>query len=163
MLRYYAVATLIVVAIGSAVFAHRLALNGWKLTPEASGPPRATQRGPNEGFVTTPEPYFRGQGGWVLSALPSCFEQLSSIEGPSALVQGRIPPARERIAPGTTLKSGNCTVLVRPDDVWVYRGEDRLRVPPDARLFDTSKGLTLVFVRGDRTTIRVYQKRSAAR
>ena len=161
MLRYYVIATLIIAAIGSAVFAHRLALNGWRLNPQEKGPPRSSGHGPNQGFVTTPEPYFRGQGGWVLSALPSCFEQLSSIEGPSALVAPHVPPQRERIPSGTTLKSGNCTVLVRANDVWVYRGEDRLRVPPDARLYNAAKGLTLVYVNRDRTSVRIYRKGAA--
>ena len=154
MWRYYLAATLIVVAIGSALFAHRLALNDWKLNPETKGPPRPAGSGANQGFVTTPEPYFRGQGGWVLSALPECFEQLSSIQGRSQVLASHVPPARERIAPGTTLKSGNCSVLVRANDIWIYRGQDRLRVPPDARLYQTKNGLTLVYIHAGRTEVR---------
>jgi hypothetical protein len=158
MLRYYLIATLIVVAIGSALFAHRLALNGWKLNPEAKGSPRPAGRGANQGFVTTPEPFFRGQGGWVLSALPDCFQQLSKIQGPSEKLAPHVPPPRERIMSGTTLKSGNCSVLVRSNDIWVYRGEDRLRVPPDARLYQTKDGLTLVYAHAGRTEVRVYHE-----
>ncbi len=158
MWRFYVIATLIVVAIGSVLFAHRLALNGWRLNPDSKGSPRPAGRGGNQGFVTTPEPYFRGQGGWVLSALPGCFEQLSSIQGLSELLVSHLPPASERISPGTTLKSGNCSVLVRANDIWIYRGEDRLRVPPEARLYETKDGLTLVYAHAGHTEVRVYRR-----
>ena len=158
MWRYYLIATLIVVAIGSALFAHRLATNGWKMHADVKVPPPPAHGNANEGFVTTPEPFFNGQGGWVLSALPGCFTQLSSIEGPSQALVFHVPPARERIAPGARLSSGNCTVLVREHDVWVYRGKDRLRVPPEARLYDAKAGLTLVYERRGHTEVRVYQR-----
>ena len=157
MLRFYAIAALIVVALGSILVAHRLAAGG----PHAAAvkrPPPAAHPGPNNGFVTTPEPFFQGQGGWVLSALPGCFEQLSSIEGPSQALTFHVPPASERIAPGTRLQSGNCTVLVRPHDLWVYRGADRLRVPPEARLYDAKDGLTLVYAHAGHTGVRVYRR-----
>jgi hypothetical protein len=158
MWRYYLIAALIVVAFGSAVFAHRLAANGWKLHADAKGPPPPAHGNANEGFVATPPPYFIGQGGWVLSALPGCFAQQSAIEGPAQALFFHIPPARERIVPGTRIRSGNCTVLVREDDIWVYRGKDRLRIPPRARLFDTKDGLTLVYEHADRAEVRVYRR-----
>jgi len=157
MWRYYLIAALIVVAAGSVLFAHRLATNGWKLNAPPAASPPPPHPGPNAGFVTTPQPYFSGQGGWVLSALPGCFEQLSSIEGPSLALTFHVPPARERIIPGTSLHSGNCTVLVRDRDVWIYRGKDRVRVPPEARLYDTKDGLTLVYEHAGRTEVRIYR------
>ena len=162
MWRYYLIATLIVVAVGSALFARQLSLRDVKLHAQTKGTPPPAHGNANEGFVATPEPYFSGQGGWVLSALPACFEQLSSIEGPSQALVFHIPPARERIAPGTRIARGNCTVLVRAHDIWVYRGNDRLRVPPEARLFDAQDGLTLVYEHAGRTDVRVY-RRSGAR
>jgi len=158
MWRYYLIAALIVLAVGSVLFANRLASNGWKLNAQTPGSPPPAHPGPNEGFVTTPEPNFSGQGGWVLSALPGCFEQLSSIEGPSLALTFHIPPARERILPGTSLHSGNCTILVRDHDVWIYRGGDRVRVPSEARLYDTKGGLTLVYDRAGRTQVRIYRR-----
>ncbi|HZW53270.1 MAG TPA: hypothetical protein VFF00_04500 [Candidatus Elarobacter sp.] len=158
MWRYYAVASLIVIAVGSALVAHRLALNGWKIHADATGKPSAAHGNSNEGFVATPEPYFVGQGGWVLSALPGCFVQISAIEGPSQALAFHVPPQRTRIAPGISLRSGGCTVLVRAHDVWVYRGGDRLRVPPEARLFDAKDGLTLVYEHAGRTEVRVYRR-----
>ncbi len=158
MWRYYAIATLIVVAAGSVLFARQLAVRDVKLHAESTGTPAPAHGTANEGFVTTPAPYFSGQGGWVLSALPDCFVQVSSIEGPSQALVFHVPPARERIAPGTRIVSGTCTVLVRAHDIWVYRGKDRLRVPPEARLFDAKDGLTLVFEHAGRTDVRVYRR-----
>jgi hypothetical protein len=158
MWRYYLIAALIVLAVGSVLFANRLASNGWKLNAQTPGSPPPAHPGPNEGFVTTPEPNFSGQGGWVLSALPGCFEQLSSIEGPSLALTFHIPPARERILPGTSLRSGNCTILVRDHDVWIYRGGDRVRVPSEARLYGTKDGLTLVYDHAGRTQVRIYRR-----
>jgi hypothetical protein len=158
MWRYYAVAAAIVVTVGSLLFAHRLAMHGWKIHADATGRPSAAHGNTNEGFVTTPEPSFVGQGGWVLSALPGCFEQLSAIEGPAQALTFHVPPARERIAPGTSVRSGGCRVLVRAHDLWVWRGKDRLRVPPEARLFDAKDGLTLVYEHAGRAEVRVYRR-----
>jgi hypothetical protein len=94
----------------------------------------------------------------VLSALPGCFAQQSSIEGPAQALTFHVPPPRERIAPGTRIRSGNCTVLVRAHDVWVYRGKDRLRVPPEARLYDTRAGLTLVYEHAGQAEVRIYRR-----
>jgi len=156
MWRFYAIATVIVCVIGSIVFAHRMVTNSWTLRPNHEATHPSAPHNGNAGFVTTPAPSFTGQGGWVLSALPSCFTQQSAKEGPSPLLERDIPPAKSRIAPGTTLHRGNCTVMVRADDIWVTRGPDHLRVPPDARLYTTRDGLTLVYRRGDRTEIRNY-------
>jgi hypothetical protein len=155
VLRYYLVATLIVVAIGSAVVAHRL-MTRVEHREAARALPPPTRADANAGFVATPQPYFVGQGGWVLSALPSCFTQRSSTQGPTAMLGREIPQDALRIAPGTTLRSGSCTVLVRPHDIWVYRGGDRLRVPPEARLYHGPQGLTLVYQHAGRTEVRVY-------
>ncbi|MDB5070812.1 MAG: hypothetical protein JWM87_1923 [Candidatus Eremiobacteraeota bacterium] len=156
MLRYYVIASVIIVAFGSVVFAHRFAANGWKLHADATGPPSAAHGNANEGFVATPAPFFVGQGSWVLSALPACFVQVSSKQGPSSLLRADVPQAALRIAPGATLRRANCTVLVRAHDIWVYRGRDRLRVPPEARLYDGPQGLTLVYEHAGRTEVRVY-------
>jgi hypothetical protein len=156
MWRYYLIATVIVVAIGTAVFAHRLAtLRDFEVrsSPNPSMTPTITRGG---GVRATPVRNFSGEGPWVLSALPSCFEQKSSIEGPSLQLTHHVPPDSQRIRTGTTLRRGNCTIVVGEHDVWVFRGGDRLRVPPEARLYDTPKGLTLVYEHGGRTEVRVY-------
>ena len=157
MWRYYAIATAIVVVLGAIAFGHRFVTGGTiradRTTTRRSNPGTA-----NGGYVTTPPPFFTGQGDWVMSALPECFTQRSSVEGPSRLVASHVPSRRLRIAPGTTLKRADCTVLVRANDIWIWRGKDRVRVPPDARLYAApgTSGLTLVDRRAGRTTIRVY-------
>lgn len=156
MWRHYAVAALIVVALGSVLLAKRIALRDVKLRGDAVATPPPVRGNSNAGYETAPEPFFDGEGGWVLSALPACFTQLSSIAGPSQALVFHVPPDRERIAPGKRIASGNCALVVRPHDVWVYRGKDRLRVPPEARLFATKAGLTLVYERAGRTEVRVY-------
>jgi hypothetical protein len=158
MWRYYVIAALIVFAAGSVLFAHRLAMQGWKIHADATGRPSAAHGNSNEGFVTTPEPYFVGQGGWVLSALPGCFEQISAIEGPSQALTFHVPPARRRIAAGTSVRSGNCRVLVRAHDLWVWRGKDRLRVPPESRLYAANEGFTLVYEHAGFSEVRVYRR-----
>jgi hypothetical protein len=41
----------------------------------------------------------------------------------------------------------------------VYRGKDRERVPPEARLFTTHDGLTLIYEHAGRTDVRIYRMR----
>ncbi len=127
MIRYYLIATAIVVIFGSIVFAHRLAQPDLRISAQPSGTP-TVERHVNEAPATA-QP-FSGQGPWVLSALPDCFDEQSRVSGPVAAVEAKLPPADDRIAPGTTLHIAGCTVLVRPRDIWVERGSDRLRVPP---------------------------------
>ena len=93
----------------------------------------------------------------MLSALPDCFEQQSSITGTPLALAFDVPPERERIPAGTVLRSGPCTIDVRAHDVLIARGADRLRVPHEAHLYRTPKGLVLVFIQGTRAEIRVYR------
>lgn len=155
MWRFYLIATIIVVAIGSVVFAHRLVTRDWNVQSRPN--PRQTPtitRGAGAASARTP-PTFVGDGPWVMSALPGCFEQQSSKAGPSALLADALPPARERLAP-TVLERGDCRIVVREHDIWVYRGDDRLRVPPEAHLYRHGERLTLVWQHAGRTEIRVY-------
>ena len=152
MWRYYLVATVLVVAIGSVVLGHR-----WYAAHRGGNAGRAI------GFAGSPAsgaPTFgSGQGPWVMSALPGCFDEQRPTIGASAAVVKFLPPARERIAPGTTLRWNDCTVRVGADDVRIARGSDRLRVPPQARLYAHGEELTLVWAGASgRTEIRVYAR-----
>lgn len=156
MARYYAIASVLVLAIGTAIFAHRQAgLRDFDVrgTPSPLMTPTITRGVGDE--AATPA-HFVGEGPWVLSALPGCFEQKSSIVGPSLQLTHHIPPDRERIRASTTLRRGNCTLVIRAHDVWVYRGTDRLRIPPEARLYAAPAGLTLVYEHDGRTEVRIY-------
>lgn len=152
MTRYYLVATAIVVLIGSIVFAHRLTQPDLQISAPAHGTPSAEHE---TASASTPPP-FRGQGPWVLSALPGCFDEQSRVRGPAAELAAKIPPAAERIAPGTVVMSGDCTVLVRAHDIWVARGTDRLRVPPEAALYRVGGRLVLTARTGKELEIRRY-------
>lgn len=157
MARYYAIATAIVLTVGTAIFAHRQAtLRDFDVrgTPSPRMTPTITRGAGDE--TATPAAHFVGEGPWVLSALPGCFEQKSSIVGPSLQLTHHIPPDAVRIRPATTLRRGNCTLVVGAHDVWISRGGDRLRVPPEARLYAAPAGLTLVYEHDGRTEVRIY-------
>ena len=151
MWRYYLAATLIVVAIGSAAFAHR-----W-YAAHRGNPGRAI------GFAGSPAagaPTFGGAvGPWVMSALPDCFDQQRSTIGPADMVVRDLPPAATRLAPGSVLRWNDCTVRVGAHDVRIDRGSDRLRVPAEAALYARGGELTLVWRNASgRTEIRVYKR-----
>ena len=154
MLRYYLIATLIVVAIGSLLFARRLAAPDLRVSAQPTGTPSVPRADTRNDAAGARE--FTGSGTWVLSALPNCFEERSRARGAAAIVAAKIPSHAARIAPGTTLRSGACTIVVRPDEVWAQRGADRLRVPT-ARLY-RSGGLLVLVTRTDAAVeIRRYR------
>ena len=153
VIRYYIIATAIVVIFGSIVFAHRLAPPDLRISAQPSGTPTVQTRFSEAPATAKP---FTGQGPWVLSALPGCFEEQSRVSGPFEEVQAKLPPAADRIAPGTTLRVGECSLAVRARDIWVSRGSDRLRVPPDAALYRVDGHLTLAVRSGGQLEIRRY-------
>jgi hypothetical protein len=106
-------------------------------------------------MIATPRDFI-GQGPWVLSALPGCFDEQSRVRGRYAELRAKLPPPGDRIAPGTTLRSGECRLLVGAHDVIVERGSDRLRVPPDAALYRIGGRLTLTARSGRDLEIRRY-------
>lgn len=144
MLRYFAIATVIVLTIVVYVTARtRLGLPGhvnfWKV---ATPPPKADD-------VT-------GNAPWALSALPDCFEQTSETTGSAAYVAARLPAGAQLVAAGTHLNYGPCTIFVRRDELLVTRGSDRLRVPPQTRLYRIDGTLALLRTSGTTTTLRIY-------
>lgn len=153
MIRYYLIATAIVVIFGSIVFAHRLTQPDLRISAQPSGTPTVETRFSDAPVVPRP---FSGQGPWVLSALPDCFDEQSRVSGPVPAVQPKLPPPDDRIAPGTTFRVAGCTLQVRAHDIWVDRGPDRMRVPPDAALYRVDGRLVLTVRSGDQVEIRRY-------
>jgi hypothetical protein len=153
VLRYYLIATAIVVAIGGLVFARRLAPPDLRIVARPTGTP-TTGRDLAEAPGTPPP--FTGQGPWVLSALPECFDEQSRVRGPAADLQAKLPPAADRLPPGTALDVGPCRLTVGADDIRVQRGADRLLVPPRAALYRTGGRLILVARSGSTLEIRRY-------
>lgn len=153
MIRYYIIATAIVLIFGSIVFAHRLAPPNLRIAARPTGTPTVETHVAEAPATARP---FTGQGPWVLSALPDCFDEQSRVSGPAAEVAPKLPPAADRIAPGTTLRAGDCTLQVRARDIWVDRGADRLRVPPEAALYRVDGRLVLAVRSGGQLEIRRY-------
>jgi hypothetical protein len=153
VIRYYIIATAIVVLFGGIVFAHRLAAPDLRISAQPSGTPTVETH--VAGAPVTERP-FTGQGPWVLSALPDCFDEQSRVRGPVAEVGPKLPPAADRVAPGTVLQVGECTLSVRARDILVGRGSDRLRVTPDAALYRIGGRLTLAVRTGGVLEIRHY-------
>lgn len=161
MWRYYLVATLLVVAAGSVVVAHRIATVHdleVRATPRPGQTPTLTRGEPPAG--TRSPASFRGEAPWAMSALPDCFDELGSVVGASDFVDAKIPPASQRLPAGTRLTWGGCTIAVGDDDLRIARGPDRLRIPPHAALYRRDDELVLVW-RSDRgrTEIRTYGPR----
>jgi hypothetical protein len=153
VIRYYIIATAIVVVFGGIVFAHRLAPPNLQISAQPTGTPTVETHHAEAPATARP---FTGQGPWVLSALPACFDEQSRVSGPAAAVRAKLPPAGDRIAPGTTLQVGSCTLVVRARDIWVDRGPDRLRVPPEAALYRVDGHLVLTARSGGQLEIRRY-------
>ncbi len=91
-----------------------------------------------------------------MSSLPGCFVERERLRGSLALLRAKFPPPQQRLRPGSSVRAGDCTLSVGAHDLWIARGNDRLRVPPEARLFREHTSLTLVFVSGERAEIRRY-------
>jgi hypothetical protein len=153
VIRYYIIATAIVVIFGSVVFAHRLAPPDLRISARPTGTPTVETHVAEASATARP---FTGQGPWVLSALPGCFDEQSRVIGPAVAIAPRLPAPADRISPGTTFDVGDCTVLVRAQDIWVDRGPDRLRVPPAAALYRVDGRLVLSVRSGGQLEIRHY-------
>lgn len=153
MFRYYVLATLIVVAFGGIVFAHRMTAPDLQISAQPTGTPTVEQHVPDTKATARP---FTGQGPWVFSGLPGCFDEQFRARGPIGDLRATFPPASDRIAPGTTFRVKDCTVIVRAHDIWIERGDDRLRVPPDASLYRVGAQLVLTARSGPVVEIRRY-------
>lgn len=91
-----------------------------------------------------------------MSSLPSCFVEQYHQFGRLDELRAKFPPDSQRVAPGTVVRAANCTIVVRPHELWISRDSDRLRVPREARLYRAGDRLTLIFIEGGRAEIRHY-------
>jgi hypothetical protein len=154
--RFLLIAAVIVVAIGSIVFAHRGGPPDLQISGKVSGTPTPTAQGPDAPGRAAAQAAFRGSGPWVMSSLPACFRERERMRGSVAELRAKFPPASERVRPPSVVTSGDCTLTVRDRELLVSRGDDRLRVPPDAFLYREAGGFTLVYIHGGRAEIRRY-------
>ncbi|HUA09583.1 MAG TPA: hypothetical protein VMA98_09935 [Candidatus Acidoferrales bacterium] len=144
MWRYFAIATVIVLAIVVTVTARtRLGLPGHLNFWKATAPP-------------PPAENVFGNAPWALSALPDCFVQRSETTGSAAYVRAQLPAGAQPVAPGTRLTFGPCTIFVRRGELLVDRGSDRLRVPPETRLYRFDDSLALLRDTPRSNELRIY-------
>jgi hypothetical protein len=154
--RFFLAATVIVLVAGSVLFAHHLSTD-IHLTGKVIGSPTPSVQDRDRGSSTPrPQETFSGSGNWTMSALPGCFDEQSRYTGKLTDLRIAFPPEKQRLAAGTILRRGACTVFVRAHDIWIARGIDRVRVPPEARLYLQGDRLTLVAIDGTQAQIRHY-------
>ncbi len=154
---FLAIAAVIVAAIGAVAFAFRRDSVDLRVTGRVVGTPTPTAEQPEaSSHAREVAPAFIGSGSWAMSSLPECFVERRRITGLTMALRAKFPPESERIEPPAVVRSGNCTVQVRAHDLWISRGTDRLRVPPEARLYRVDGHLTLVAIDGRHAEIRRY-------
>ena len=159
MLRFYLIATAIVLIAGVVVAAlyrgggsRDLRIASVQSTASPS-PPRAQAVASRAPLVPS------GDAPWALSAVPECFRQRREVHGPPAFVRAAIPPSAKPLPAGTAVRAGDCTVTVGADVVDVRRAGETLRVPPRATLYALADdGYALLFEDRRGTTLRVYER-----
>ncbi len=153
------IATVIVVAIGAVAFAFGHGSADLRITGKVVGTPTPTAERPDAPGTGPGQTAFVASGSWVLSSLPACLFEQDHRYGKLADLRASLPAEADRVLPGATLHYGDCTLVVRPHEVWISRGSDRLRVPPEARLYRHGERLTLVFSDGPHVELRHYCRR----
>lgn len=155
MLRYYAIATGLVLAIAVLVTAWsnreliRIKISGTNLHV----PPKSGEAQPFRGASSAA---LRGDAPWALSALPECLRQRSEATGPRAFVLAHVPPGMTVVAPGSNLVYSACTISVGDGEAYVTRGPDRLRIPPHVQFYRAPGVLALVRSSGSVYELRIY-------
>jgi hypothetical protein len=157
VLRYYAIATCIVlaIAVGVTAWIHRdlirirLASTNLRVPPKVGDAQRAGGRRSSLGLT--------GDAPWALSALPDCLLQTSYSQGGIGYVRSKLPAGARELAPGATITFGPCTISVGAGEVMVQRGLDRLRIPPLVTLYRAGDGLALLRIRGGTSELRIYR------
>jgi hypothetical protein len=117
-----------------------------------SGPPK-----PQASSTARPQSGLGGDAPWALAALPECFDQLTTDTGPRAFLLSHLPAGSVEVVPPARLQYADCTIFVRGDEAIVTRGSDRLRIPPPARFYRSSRTLSLLRTNDVGGELRIYQ------
>ena len=155
MLRYYAIATVIVLTVAVIATMRFHDFRNMRFGTSNHPPPKQVpiryggSGGDNDAAL-------RGDAPWALSALPDCFMQQTEWSGSTTYVEAHLPGSAQKVAPGTHLHYGPCTIFVRNGEVSVSRGVDRLRIPPDATLYRDGSELLLLRITGHSGVLRSY-------
>ena len=154
MIRYYAIATAIVLTVV-------VVMTAWNYRDELRVRVRATaaptaMNGGVGGDTNGERDPFQGEGSWALSALPDCLQQRSESRGSIAYVRAKLPASAVEVRPGERLQYGPCTIFTAGGEVVVDRGRDRLAVPPHATLYRADGMLVLLRTSGGSADLRTY-------
>ncbi len=167
MLRYYAIASAIVVfALALALALAPRERPGLRpQEPGISSPTPQAGRTPTVGRVQPDEPDPQAlerfpHAPWALSVLPGCFAQRSVARGTVAFVRRHIPREFQRVPPGTLLTVGECRVHVYRTSVLVVRGDSVLFVPPLATVSVAGDRIALFERTGTHAEFRTYEVRA---
>ncbi|MDQ2680616.1 MAG: hypothetical protein M3Y21_06300 [Candidatus Eremiobacteraeota bacterium] len=153
-LRYYLIATAIVLLVGSAIALRTHAVHKLHVkSVDVAGSPSAGRNQPASHYHNRA---FFGDAAWALSALPECLTQTAEWSGPhESGVLRHLPPKASPIAPNTTLYFHDCTIHVERDQAFVVRGADRFHIPPHTRFWRLGEGLVSLHVRSG-AELRIY-------
>ncbi|HEY5340845.1 MAG TPA: hypothetical protein VIK27_07455 [Candidatus Aquilonibacter sp.] len=155
MLRYYAIATVIV--LGVAVLATAWTTGNWMRIRLAASKHPAPQQHLHLGDAGGPSPgALSGDAPWALSALPDCFAPQTETRGSVPYVRAHVPAGARALAAGARVAAGPCTIFVGRGELIVQRGADRLRVPPHAVLYRDGTSLILLRTTGFSAVLRTY-------
>ena len=156
MLRYYLVATLLVV--GSLVVAAQFSRPAKPIetaSVQSSGTPSAPRA---QATFTFPPRGVQGEAPWALSALPECFEQEAEAHGPLAFVRAHLPVGMHVVIAPSVLDAVDCRLRVLPGSGVVERGTERLVIPPKATFFTDGRRFALLRQAGKTAELRVYHR-----
>jgi hypothetical protein len=156
VIRYYAIATVIVLSIVIAVtaYADRDLIRIKIASVYASVPPKPAAM--ETIGARSPRP-FVGVVAWALSALPECLLQTEIARGTISYVRNKLPRDAQAIAPPATLEYGDCTIVITADRALVRRGDDRLSIPPSVRFLRSGNRLYVLRTAEGTAELRVYQ------
>jgi hypothetical protein len=102
---------------------------------------------------------FTGDAPWALSALPECFDQTSKSTSPTMpYILAHLPKGAAMVRPPATLRYADCTLRVSADgEVLVDRGNDHMRIPPQARIYTAPGNIALLRGAEGGYELRVYR------
>jgi len=154
MIRYYAIATVIVLSVvvlataweNRELIRIRIASTSLPASPK----PADSTGGRSENVP------LRGDAPWALSALPECLTQLSVTTGSLPYVRAQVPAGATPVVPPATLAYGDCTISVTGDEAEVRRGNDRFHIPGSVRFYRGPALLAVLRSGGGGNELRVY-------
>jgi hypothetical protein len=156
MLRYYAIAAVLVIVAASVLAATVERRRELRVASERA---RGTPSPPRREAASTFDPgAVIGDAPWALSAVPECFRQTGETHGSAGFVAAHLPAGARRLAPGTVVVAADCRVSVGAATLAVDRRGERLIVPPRTSVYAAGDGLAVLRAAGGSYDLRVYRR-----